>query len=114
MKLNLYVLVRDMSCSTAFYRDVFQREPVIQTPGFTAFALGDALYGLFDAANHPQPVYGSNVVPNILVEDLDALYSRLKNLASPFHSEISANGPYRLFLFSDPDMNVIEFFAQAS
>lgn len=112
MKLNLYVLVRDMAQSVSFYEQVFQRPPVVQNPGFSAFALGDALYGLFDVANHPQPSFGSNVVPNIQVEDVDALYQRLSQMDSPFKSEIRVNGPYRLFLFADPDMNVIEFYAQ--
>lgn len=115
MKLNVYVLVDDMDKAAAFYGDVFGGAPIMQTPGYTAFSLDGALYGLFNTANYPMPVQrGNNCTPNILVSDLDAEYARIKALNPAFISDIQQNGPYRLFVFTDTDGNSIEFYAETA
>lgn len=115
MKLNMYVLVDDMDKATAFYRDVFNDAPIMQTPGYTAFSLAGALYGLFNANNYPIPVqYGNNCIPNILVGDIDAEHDRIKALKPTFISEIQQNGSYRLFIFTDTAGNSIEFYAETA
>lgn len=112
MKVNLYVVVRDMAQATRFYTEVFQQQPAVVTPAYTGFNVNGTLYGLFDARYMPPISSGGNVVPNILVEDIDEEYERLKTLLPTFQSEIRENGPYRLFLLADPDGNMIEFYAE--
>ena len=113
MKLNLYVLVNDMDKAAAFYQDVFQQAPVMQSPGYTAFNLNGALYGLFNATHYPMPVQqGNNCTPNILVENIEAEHARIKALSPAFISDIQQNGPYRLFVFTDVDGTSLEFYAE--
>jgi predicted enzyme related to lactoylglutathione lyase len=114
MKLNLYVLVNDMDRAARFYQDVFQQSPVMQTPGYTAFQLNGALYGLFNSATYPVPAqWGNNCTPNILVDDIEAEHARIKAMNPVYLSDIQQNGPYRLFVFTDPDGTSIEFYAQS-
>ncbi len=115
MRLNLYVIVNDMARAVDFYRQVFEREPVMQSERYSMFALdGGGLYGLFNRADYPSPVQaGNNVTPNLLVGDVNREYERLKGLPSPFRSELIQNGPYRLFVMADPDGNGIEFYSES-
>lgn len=112
MKVNLYVVTKDMASATRFYSEVFQQQPAVVTPNYTGFSVNGTLYGLFDAEFMPPISVGGNVVPNIRVDDIDHEYERLKLLDPKFQSEIRENGPYRLFLLADPDGNVIEFYAE--
>lgn len=115
MKLNLYVLVRDMDKAAAFYREVFGQPPVIASPGYTAFNIGGALYGLFNAANYPMPVQpGNTCTPNLLVENIDAEHARIAALKPAYQSPIQQNGPYRLFVFTDVDGTSIEFYSESA
>lgn len=115
MKLNLYVLVSDMDKAAAFYRDVFSQPPVIASPGYTAFNVGGALYGLFNAANYPMPVQpGNTCTPNLLVDDIEAEHARIAALKPAYLSDIRQNGPYRLFVFTDVDGTSIEFYSESA
>ncbi|MDX2006390.1 MAG: hypothetical protein SFU83_14025 [Meiothermus sp.] len=114
MKLNLYVLVDDMSRAVGFYRRLFRSEPVMQTPAYSIFSLEGSLYGLMSAHSYPQPVSrGNNVTPNLLVEDIEAAHAHARSVGAPFVMEaIVQNGPYRLFVCIDSEGNALEFYSQ--
>jgi len=107
----MYVAVTDMARAVAFYRHVFRLEPIRESDRYTAFAVGGVVFGLFNAAFYAQPLtLGNNCIPNVRVDDLDAEYERIKPLASKITDGIQHAGPFRLFMFADPDGNVLEFF----
>jgi catechol 2,3-dioxygenase-like lactoylglutathione lyase family enzyme len=115
MKLNVYVMVRDMDKSVAFYKQLFAAEPIIQSEGYSAFSLEGALYGLFNVAAFPLPVtYGNNCTPNLYVGDLAAEYARVQAIAPPYLSDIRTSQPYQLFVLADPDGNPIELYSEAN
>ena len=113
MKLNLYVAVTDMERAVAFYRAVFQKEPVLQSDRFSAFQLGDAQFGLMNKTSYSYPLtVGNNCVPDFEVASIDAEHSRIKTVTSTI-TEIIPVGPFRLFMFVDTEGNVVEFHARS-
>ena len=114
-RLDMYVGVSDMERATAFYRGLFRAEPVTRTENHTGFDLNGARFGLFrqDAYGSEHPlVRGNSTIANILVDDIDAEFERIRAL-KPRHmtDAIVTTGQVRLFLFADPDGNVIEGYA---
>ncbi len=110
MKLELYVAVSDMSQAIAFYRQVFQGEPMQRSDPYSAFDVGGVRFGLFNSAFYSYPlVVGNNCIPNVQVTEIDAEHERIRPLASKI-TEVQDLGPLRLFVFADPGGNGIEFY----
>ena len=111
MKLELYVAVTDMNRAVTFYRQVFRAEPILRSDRYSAFDVEGTRFGLFNAAFYGHPlVVGNNCVPNLQVSDIDAEFERIKPLAAKITDGVQAAGPFRLFMFVDPDGNVLEFY----
>ena len=135
MTLTLYLIVKDMEASCAFYTAFFKSEPDNYCPGrFVVFDAGNTRLSLYNpqyddallesgadlSGNFNEtyikskrtPVrYGNNVVLNIGVDDLASEYERLKNLAIGKISDIvyiNIAAPYWCFWLTDPDGNCIE------
>ncbi|MDX2163565.1 MAG: hypothetical protein SF162_19780 [bacterium] len=114
MQLNLYLVVQNMDRAVDFYQGLFQKPPLMRSESYTTFDLNGALWGLFNAQHYPVPVQqGGQVVPNLLVSDIDAEHTRVAALNPAFITDIRANGPYRLFVISDPEGTPIELYAHA-
>ena len=113
MILNaLYVGVTDMNKSLNYYSKIFDREPVQREKRFSMFDLGGAYFGLFNAAYDGEDLrFGNNCVPNIQVDDIEAEYNRIKNIAPRVDENIRQAGAYRYFQFSDHDGNLVEFYS---
>lgn len=112
-RLGLYVVVSDLDRARAFYEDLFQKKPYIENASFVGFDVGGGLYGLFlESAYTARLVRGNSTVPYIRVNDIEGEFGRVGRLASRMISkEIVTDGPIRLFMFADPDGNVVEFFS---
>jgi predicted enzyme related to lactoylglutathione lyase len=111
MRLELYIAVTDMNRALAFYRELFGREPVQNSDRYSAFDVGGVRFGLLSASAYAHPlVVGNNCMPNIQVEDVDAERERVRRIASTI-TEVQAVGPFRLFMFADPDGNVLECYS---
>lgn len=112
MKLNVYVAVTDMERAVVFYRAVFEREPVLHSDRFSAFQVGDAQFGLMNKSAYAHPLtVGNSCVPDFEVSDIDAEHDRITPIAARI-TEIIPVGPFRLFMFTDADGNVLEFHSQ--
>ncbi len=110
MKLKLYVAVTDMDRAVAFYRQVFRGEPIQRSDRYSAFDVGGTRFGLFNSAFYSYPlVVGNNCIPNVQVTEIDAERERIGPLASRI-TDVQDVGPFRLFMFADPDGNFIEFY----
>ena len=97
MKAHLILYVKDQSRSRAFYVRVLDREPTLDVPGMTEFALGeDAILGLMPEAGIrrllgdrlPDPA-GARGVPRV------ELYLRVPTPAA-FHGRALAAGATEL------------------
>ena len=108
MQLDVYLAVEDLDQSVEFYSEVFGSPPVARTVNYVGFAVGASRFGLMAAAGYAVPVQrGNRAVPTIKVDCLDEWHGRMKALA-PKTTNIIDKGPIRLFMFLDPDGNVLE------
>lgn len=112
MQLDVYVAVNDLDQSVEFYSRALQLSPALRKPGYAAFDIGGGRLGLMAAAGYAVPVQrGNSAVPTIKVGDLAAWHRRIEPLA-PKTTAIIDKGPMRVFMFLDPDGNVIEIAGQ--
>ena len=108
MQLDVYVAVNDLDRSVEFYSHGLQVQPAVRNANYAAFEVGSGRLGLMPAAGYAVPVQrGNSTVPTIKVDDLKGWHARIKVLAAKT-TEIIDKGAVRLFMFLDPDGNVIE------
>lgn len=110
---SVYVGVQDMDRALDFYREVFEMEPEQADARFSTFSFGAVDFGLYDAGYDGFDLtFGNNCVPNFEVEDVDAAYERIEQLAPEMvHDEVVAFGDYRTFPFVDTEGNEVEVFS---
>lgn len=112
-RLDVYVAVSDLEAARAFYEGAFERAPALTTENYVGFEINGALFGLFRQEAYSYPLSrGNSSVPNILVIDIEAEFARIRALNPSKMTEITSTGPFRLFMFADPDGNVVEFYAR--
>lgn len=113
MSLGIYVVVSDLEISKTFYSELFGNPPYFESEGFAGFSVSGNLFGIFleDSFTHDLD-RGNNSVPYIQVPNLKAEFERIRTLSPEMvHENIVVEGPISLFMFKDPDGNVIEFFS---
>ena len=111
VRLDLYVAVSDLEAARSFYESVFERAPAVTTENYMGFDVNGALFGLFRQDAYSVPLTrGNSAVPNILVSDIESESARIRALDPLRMTEITSTGPFRLFMFADPDGNVVEFY----
>jgi len=113
MQLGMYVAVSDLGASKTFYSKLFSAEPYAETDTFVGFSLAGGRFGLLKEEMYSAPlVRGNNAVLNIMVDDIESEYVRVKSLnPSLIQDQIVSAPAMRLFMFKDPDGNVVEFFS---
>ncbi|MFQ9924156.1 MAG: VOC family protein [Beduini sp.] len=78
---SLYLCVKDMERAITFYKDFFEKLPLIEDEIYSVFDLNGFRLGLFAyqkmGENHE---FGSNCLPSLEVESLDVLKNKIKNL----------------------------------
>jgi predicted enzyme related to lactoylglutathione lyase len=113
MQLDMYLAVEDLSRSIEFYSAILQEQPVSLNASYAAFAVGGGRLGLMATAGYAVPVRrGNSAVPTLKVDDLEEWHSRIRPLAQRT-TAIIEKGTFRLFMFLDPDGNVLEVAAVA-
>jgi len=115
MEIGLYVAVSDLDTSRKFYDRLFEKEPYMQTPNFAGYQISGGRFGLFLDSAYAFPLErGNSTVPNIKVADIESEFARVKALSpTKMQDQIVDVGPTKIFMFADPDGNVIEFFSVA-
>lgn len=111
MQLGLYVAVSDLEQSKEFYSKLFGIGPYIENDNFIGFKISGGNFGIMKSSAYGYPmIQGNNVVPNIRVSDINTSYKHVKSLKPPMLDDsITDLGGLKLFMFSDPDRNVIEY-----
>ena len=111
MEIGLYVAVSDLTRARAFYSELFATDPYIENENFIGFEVSGGRFGVMKESAYAYPMTkGNNVVPNIRVSDAQAEFERVKLLDTAMIQDgVTDLGPMNLFMFADPDGNVIEF-----
>jgi predicted enzyme related to lactoylglutathione lyase len=112
-RFGLYVVVSDLDRARTFYEALFRKPPAVRTPAFVGFDVAGGLYAIVSAqAYRPNVRRGDNAVPYIRVADIEAEFERVRRIApNMLDRAVVEEGPIKLFRFTDPDGNMIEFFA---
>ena len=109
-----YITVTDRDRAEAYWKKVFQSEPVMKNETFSFFDIGGFLLGLFDPSNIDEKIsYGNNCVLNLHVDDADLEAKRIGQF-SKIVMPPSSVGPYRLFQIEDTEGNIVEFYSQST
>lgn len=113
MELGLYVAVSGIPRSKLFYSALFAVDPYIENENFIEFEISGGRFGVMkETAYAHSMTRGNSAVPNIRVSDIQAEYEKVKKLGpSILQDAITDLGQMKLFMFADPDGNVIEFHA---
>ena len=109
---SVYVGVEDMERALNFYRELFETEPEQDEERFSKFEFDAVDFGLYNAGYDGYDLdFGNNCIPNFEVDDVEAAYRRIEQLAPEMvHEEILEFGVYRTFHFIDTEGNEIEVF----
>jgi predicted enzyme related to lactoylglutathione lyase len=113
MRLNsLDVGALDMRRALDFYHRLFSAEPIDIGAGCVLFDVGAVSFGLISAAQIDGKLrFGNNCVPNFQVDDIDAEYRRIQEMAPQIDEQIRCFGNYRYFQFTDTEGNLIKMYA---
>ncbi len=113
MEMGMYVAVSDLAVAKKFYSQLFESEPYIENENFVGFQIQGGRFGLMRGDAYAVPLQrGNSAVPNIKVTDIAAEHRRVKSMGPQMIQEpIVDLGAMKLFMFKDPDGNVIEFFS---
>jgi predicted enzyme related to lactoylglutathione lyase len=111
MQIGIYVAVSNLERGKVFYSALFDCAPYLENANFIGFRIGGVKFGLIRADAYAFPMTrGNNAIPNITVEDIEEAHAHVKSIGpSKIQEHIAQVGPTRLFMFMDPDGNVIEF-----
>jgi len=120
MKINsLYMVVHDRERAKKFYSTLFDCKPFLENKAFVFFDVKGFTFGLFDYKNADESktlgkhvVMGNNCVPNIQVDDVEAVYERVKNLTEIVKPLIYSSHKHRVFYFKDTEGNLIEMYQE--
>ena len=108
--MGAYVPTDDMKRSDAFYRALFDQEPVIGLPDFVAFNIAGGWFALVSRDRYaPNAEPGSGAVPYLQSSDLEALRTRVAALGQEAPEIIEEPGIHVLKI-TDPNGQLIEFF----
>ncbi len=107
---SVYVAVQDMERAVAFYRQLFQTDPIQHLDKTSVFQPGAVRFVLLHESVYAFPLHqGNNCVPTFGVTDIEGEHERIKQLEPPRISDhIVQGGPFRLFQFSDTEGNILE------
>lgn len=110
---SVYVGVEDMQRALDFYRELFEMEPKQAEERVSRFEFGDGDFGLYNAGHDGYDLdFGNNCVPNFEVDDVEAAYRRVEEIAPEMvHDEVLEFGDYRTFHFLDTEGNEVEVFS---
>jgi predicted enzyme related to lactoylglutathione lyase len=113
MRLNsIDVGARDIRRALNFYRRLFSAEPIDVGAGCALFDVGAVSFGIISTAQIDGELrFGNNCVPNFQVDDIDAEYARIQEIAPCIDDRIRCIGNYRYFQFADTEGNLVEIYA---
>jgi predicted enzyme related to lactoylglutathione lyase len=113
-RLGIYVLSSDLERSETFYRALFGKGPGVRTGDFMGFDIAGGLFAVVSKEIFaPEAKLGGNAIPYLKVPDLEAAFNHVRDIApgALMAPGVITEGPISLFKLSDPDGNILEYFA---
>ena len=111
LAMGAYVPTDDMAGSEAFYRLVFDRDPVIALNDFVAFDVAGGWFAIVSRARYaPNSVAGTGSVPYLQSADLESLRARVARTGQTAPEIIEEPG-IDILKIIDPNGQLIEFFS---
>ncbi len=113
-RLGVYVLSSDLSRSREFYQDLFSAAPTVETDVFIGFDVAGGLFAVISKQTFaPDAKLGGNTVPYLKVDDIQAALQHVETIAPDALKApgLISEGPISLFKFTDPDGNILEYYA---
>lgn len=111
LAMGAYVPSDDMAVSEEFYRNLFDRTPVIELPDFVAFNIEGGWFAIASRSKYaPGSMPGSGAVPYLQSNDLMTLQERASAAGADAPDIIEEPGIH-LLKITDPNGQLIEFFA---
>ncbi|MBI1394304.1 MAG: hypothetical protein GC152_16375 [Alphaproteobacteria bacterium] len=113
-RMGVYVTSNDLGQSLRFYESVLGVSPEIQTRSFLGFNIAGGLFAVVDKETFvPEAKFGNNAVPYIRVTNLREVHAHVQAIVTPpaFVSDIIEEDYLSLFKLTDPDGNIVEFYA---
>ena len=98
--------VSDLAGARQWYAQVLETEPMIDSPFFVAFVVGDAMLALVPTSK-PSPSCDERIIAFWGVDDADAAYARLLECGATVHTEIGTVMQTRAAKVIDPFGNII-------
>lgn len=78
---SLYLCVKNMDRAVSFYKDFFEKSPLIEDEIYSVFDLDGFRLGLFAYQKMGEDhMFGSNCLPSLEVDNLNILQDKIKNL----------------------------------
>lgn len=110
LAMGAYVPTDDIQGSEAFYRVLFDRDPVIGLPDFVAFDIAGGWFAIVSRDKYaPESEPGSGAVPYLQSANLKALQTRISAIGATAPEIIEEPGIH-LLKVTDPNGQLIEFF----
>jgi methyltransferase (TIGR00027 family) len=103
---NVTYQVPDIDRAKQWYREILEREPVLDSPFYVKFLVGEAALILVPAANGA-PHSNEGTVAYWGVEDIEVAYRRLLDCGATSQAEISTSLNIRIARVVDPFDNII-------
>jgi predicted enzyme related to lactoylglutathione lyase len=105
--------VADLEQAKHWYRKILNQEPVLDSPFFVIFLIGDSVLTLVLTPN-PSPRNDERVTVYWGVADIDAVYQRLLEFGATPHTEIRTVVNWRIATVIDPFGNILGIMGTAS
>ncbi len=113
-RLGVYVLSSDLSRSREFYQDLFSAAPTVETDVFIGFDVAGGLFAVISKQTFaPDAKLGGNTVPYLKVDEIQAALQHVETIAPDALKApgLISEGPISLFKVTDPDGNILEYYA---
>lgn len=114
-RMGVYIPVKDLTVSEAFYDDVLGRSADLRLPDFIGYTVGGGLFAIVSHERFAPDDSPGGATPYIAVSDVEALHAQL--LAS--HPSAIEDGPLKepgitILKLRDPDGYRVEFYSITS
>jgi len=108
---SIYVAVKNMDRAVKFYEDIFDVKVSSKDERMSSFEFENITFLLYNPKIDNETISnGSNVIPNIQVEDINKMLELIKNKNCEIILPLEKIGKYSLFQAKDTEGNIIEFY----
>lgn len=112
-RLGVYLAVSNVPSAKAFYNELLQKLPTIETGAFVAYDFCGSVFALASKSSYAaSSTVGNNAVPYLMVENIDKTFLHVSTVtgARLITDKVLDEGSIKIIKIEDPDGNVLEFY----